>query len=76
MILLANETYRNKGYGTEAVNIAKSYAKDKMGLTRIFVEVSPKNKRMQAVLKKCKFMHTRNIKDQNGRELMLYVCVL
>jgi RimJ/RimL family protein N-acetyltransferase len=76
MILLANETYRNKGYGTEAVNIAKAYAKDKMGLTRIFVEVSPKNKRMQAVLKKCKFMHTRNVKDQNGRELMLYVCVL
>lgn len=76
MILLANETYRNKGYGTEAVNLAKTYAKDKMGLTRIYAEVAPRNTRMQSLLKKCKFMHTRTLKEQNGQELMLYVCVL
>lgn len=75
-ILLANETYRNKGIGTDAVNLAKTYAKDIMGLTRIYAEVAPRNVRMQAVLKKCKFMHTKNIKDVDGSELMLYVCVL
>ncbi len=70
-ILLANETYRNKGYGTEAINLAKAYAKDKLGLTRIYVDVPINNLRMQAVLKKCKFMHTKTFKD-----VMMYVCVL
>ncbi len=70
-ILLANETYRNKGYGTEAINLAKAYAKDKLGLTRIYVDVPISNTRMQAVLKKCKFMNTKTFKD-----VMMYVCVL
>lgn len=70
-LLLANETYRNKGYGTEAINLAKAYAKEKMGLTRIYAEVSVNNVRMQAVLKKSKFMHQKTVKD-----VMMYVCVL
>ncbi len=77
-LLLATENHRNKGFGTEAVNLAKRYAKDKLGLTRVYAEVSSKNQRMQRVLEKCGFQHSRN-----GRKLladggfpMTFVCVL
>jgi RimJ/RimL family protein N-acetyltransferase len=60
-LMLANETYRGKGMGTEAVMLAKSYAKEKLGLKRMYSEVSPSNTAMQSLLKKCGFQHTRTL---------------
>ncbi len=60
-LMLANDTYRNKGLGTEAVTLAKSYAKDKLGLKRMYAEVEPSNTAMKALLKKCGFQHIRTL---------------
>lgn len=77
-LFIATESHRNKGFGTEALSLAKTYAKDKLGVTRIYAEVSSKNERMQRVLEKCDFRHNRT-----GRRLladgglpMTYVCIL
>ena len=77
-IFLANEAYRNKGYGTEATMLAKSYAKEKLGLKRIYVDVSDKNLRMRAMLKKCGFQHTKTYKNDfpDGSDRLLYFALL
>ncbi len=77
-LLIATENHRNKGYGTEAVNLAKRYAKEKLGLTRLYAEVSSKNERMQRVLELCSFQHSRNGKKllADGGYPMTFVCVL
>lgn len=77
-IFLANETYRNKGYGSEAIMLAKAYAKDKLGLKRIYADVSDKNVRMCAVLKKCGFQHTKTYKGDfsDGSDRLVYFALL
>ncbi len=77
-IFLANETYRGKGYGTEAINLAKKYVKETLELKRIYADVSTNNLRMQAVMKKCGFMHTKTFKGNyaDGGDRMSYVCVM
>lgn len=77
-LLLATESHRNNGFGTEAVNLAKRYAKEKLGLTRVYAEVSSKNQRMQRVLEKCGFQHSRNGRKllADGGVPMTFVCVL
>ncbi len=78
IIFLANETYRNKGYGSEAIMLAKAYAKDKLGFKRIYADVSDKNARMCAVLKKCGFQHTKTYKGDfpDGSDRLVYFTLL
>lgn len=77
-IFLANESYRNKGYGTEAIILAKRHAKDKLGLKRIYADVSADNARMCAVLKKCGFQHTKTFKGDcpDGSDRLVYFALL
>ncbi len=77
-LFLVNETYRNKGYGTEAITLAKSYAKDKLGLKRIYADVSSNNARMRAVMKKCGFQHTKTFKGDypDGGDRLVYFALL
>lgn len=77
-LMIANETHRNKGYGTEALLLAKKYITETLGLKRIYADVSTNNLRMQAVMKKCAFMHTKTFKGNypDGGDRMVYVCVI
>ena len=77
-LFLASEGYRNKGYGTEAVMLAKKYAKESLGLTRMYADVSENNLRMQAVLKKCGFQNTKTFKNDmpDGSNRMVYFAIL
>ena len=62
-IMIANGTYRNKGMGTEAILLAKSYAKEKLGLKKMYAEVPESNEIMQKTLKKCGFQHIKTLPD-------------
>ena len=77
-ILLANESYRNKGFGTEAIMLAKRYAKEKLGLKRMYADVSVNNERMRAVMKKCGFMNTKTFKGDmpDGSDRLTFVSML
>lgn len=77
VINLANKTYCRKGYGTEALMIAKQYAKDILELKKLYAYVSTKDIASQALYKKCGFLHTKTIRDEkNGGEKMLFVSVM
>ncbi|MBR6562468.1 MAG: GNAT family N-acetyltransferase [Clostridia bacterium] len=77
-LFLASESYRNKGYGTEAIMLAKKYAKEKLGLKRIYADVSSKNDRCRAVLKKCGFQHTKTFagEAEDGGDRLVYFALL
>lgn len=77
-LFLASESYRNKGFGTEALLLAKKYAKEKLGLKRMHADVSANNPRMQAVMKKCGFMHTKTFKSDmpDGSDRLVYFALL
>lgn len=77
-LFLANENYRNKGFGTEAVMLAKQYAKETLGLKRIYADVSADNARMRSVMKKCGFQHTKTFKADmpDGSDRLVYFALL
>jgi RimJ/RimL family protein N-acetyltransferase len=77
-IFLASEAYRNKVNGTEAILLAKRYAKDKLGLKRIYADVSSNNERMCAVMKKCGFQHTKTFAGDahDGGDRLVYFALL
>lgn len=77
-VFLANESYRGKGYGSEAVMLAKKYAKETLGLTKIHADVSSNNIRMQKTLKKCGFLHTKTFKGDapDGGDRMTFFAML
>lgn len=77
-LFLANESYRDKGLGTEAVMLAKKYAKEKLGLKRMYADVSENNARMRAVMKKCGFLHTKTFKGEmpDGSDRLVYFALL
>lgn len=77
-LFIAVESFRGKGLGTEAVMLAKRYAKDKMGLKKMYSEVSSKDKKMQAVLKKCGFQNTKTFKGEasDGGDRMVFFALL
>ena len=58
-LLLANESYRGKGCGTEAVSLALECARRDLGLNRFYAEIPETNLRMRRVLEKCGFMNSR-----------------
>ncbi|MBR0231624.1 MAG: GNAT family N-acetyltransferase [Clostridia bacterium] len=58
-VLLANESYRGKGFGTEALDLLAECAHRKLGLDRLYADIPATNLRMRRVLEKCGFMNSR-----------------
>lgn len=77
-LFLATEAHRGKGFGSEAITLALKYAKDELGVTRIYADASSKNIRIQKALKNCGFQHTKTYKGgtSDGGDRMTFVCVL
>ena len=75
---IAVDKFRNKGFGTEALLLAKEYAKDKMGLRKMYCECSSHNRRLQAVLKKCGFNNTKTFKKEapDGGDRLVFFALL
>lgn len=57
-IHLKNDSYKNKGYGTQAEILMMQYAVSKLGLKTIYADAVLKNQRSQHVLKKVGFVET------------------
>lgn len=72
-IILANETYRDRGVGTEATILSSVFAKDTLGLTRVYSEVPENNVRMAKMLEKSGFSITKKRKDFKGNIFNLFV---
>ncbi len=77
-IFLATENHRGKGYGTEAILLAKKHAREKLGMTRMYADVSKNNVRMQIALAKCGFLHSKTYKGDmpDGSDRLSFVCIL
>ncbi len=61
-LFLANESYRKKGNGFEALNLAKKLAHEQLGLTKMYAEIKHSNSAAIALFKKCGFSNTKNFK--------------
>lgn len=77
-ILLANDSIRQKGYEIEAIALAKRHAKEKMGLNRIYADVSTKDQRLQNAYKENGFQHSKTFKGgmPDGGDRMEFVAIL
>lgn len=75
---LANSSYFGKGFEAEAVTMAKRYAKDKMGLKKMYAEASSKNLTLQSILKECGFNHTKTFPKgaKDGGDLLTFFTIL
>lgn len=58
-IHFANDTYKNRGWGTEAERLLVNYAFDELGLETIYADCVHRNKRSQHVLEKNGFVYSR-----------------
>ena len=58
--------------------LAKKYAKETLGLKRIYADVSSANPRMQAVMKECGFQNTKTFKADypDGSDRLVYFAML
>jgi len=61
-IILINDEYKNKGYGSEAIRLILGYAKDVLKLNKVYADAVHRNLRSIYVLEKIGFIH---IKDDN-----------
>lgn len=59
--------YQGRGYATEAVNSAVSWALRQPGVTRVEAETEPDNKASQRVLEKCGFVPTGTVGEEGPR---------
>ena len=62
-----DEEFRGKGYATEAVAAAVSWALDQPGVTRVEAETEPDNKASQRVLEKCGFIPNGVVGEEGPR---------
>lgn len=65
-IMLIDESFKNKGYGSEAIKQAIKYGKEKLNLKTIYASTTHKNLRSKRVLEKLGFILT------NQDELLKY----
>ncbi|MBO4887200.1 MAG: GNAT family N-acetyltransferase [Firmicutes bacterium] len=61
------EAYQNRGYATEAVGAAVSWALCQPGVTRVDAETEPDNKASGRVLEKCGFIPTGTTGEEGPR---------
>lgn len=62
-VILANDSVKNKGYGTEAEALAIRYAFDVLGMDAIYADTTARNERSKHVLQKLGFQHTHDEND-------------
>lgn len=53
--MIANDSYKSQGYGSEAIGLAIDYVFKVLKLRKIIVDTSNSNLRMQRILKKYGF---------------------
>ncbi len=77
-MIFTSKEYTQKGFPAEAVLLAKSYAKDKLGLRRMYYDVSSKNVSLCATLKECGFQHTKTFASDypDGSDRLTYFAML
>lgn len=69
-IMLANDGYKGRGYGSEAFALAVGYAFETLGLRRIYADTMGSNTRMQRILDALGFrcyLRLEDCYDMNGR---------
>ena len=69
-IMMADDSCKNHGYGTDAIRQAIRMAREDYGLTRLLADTMGSNLRMQHMLDKFGFRfleRTKNVYDMNGR---------
>ena len=57
-LMMANDTYKNLGYGTQAMQLGIQLATDHYGLRHIWADTMGRNSRMQHILEKLGFVLT------------------
>lgn len=67
-IVIGNNKYLGQGYGSKAINLLLSKAKE-IGLSKIYLEVRPENTRAINAYTKCGFKEVRIIKYPNNTYL-------
>ena len=67
-----SKKYRGRGYATEAVDAAVSWALQQSGVKRIDAETEPDNKASQRVLEKCGFLKTDTTGSEGPRFVKLF----
>lgn len=77
-IIFAAKEYREKGFESEAILLAKAYAKEKLGLKRMYADVSSKDVLIQSSLKECGFNHTKTFPKEysDGSDRLTYFALL
>lgn len=58
-IMLANESYRGKGLGAEALRLLTRAAHEKAGMDRFYAEVPASNARARSAFESCGFKNSR-----------------
>ncbi len=62
-IILQNDTYKNRGIGTESIRIGIMIAEHEFGMESIWADTAGKNKRMQHILEKLGFLLVETVPD-------------
>lgn len=64
-ILIINRKNRNKGYGTEALELVCKYCFTHLGLHQVYANVGENNTSSKLLFQKTSFIHTATKKDWN-----------
>jgi RimJ/RimL family protein N-acetyltransferase len=59
-VALSNDTYKGKGYGTQAQRLLINHATDNLGLKAIYADAVHRNHRSKHILEKLGFKHLYN----------------
>jgi RimJ/RimL family protein N-acetyltransferase len=70
-ILIANDTFKDKGIGTEAIKLILNYAKERLQFTKVYADAIHRNSRSQHVLEGIGFKFIRNDNDLKYYEYLL-----
>lgn len=70
-IILANDRYKNKGYGSQAEKYVLDYAFETLGLKKVYADTTVRNSRSKTVLDKLGF---KAIKQENGMDYFVLEC--
>lgn len=70
-IIIANDQFKNKGIGTEAIKLMLKYAKEHLQFIKVYGDAIHRNHRSQHVLEKIGFKYIREDNDLKYYEYML-----
>lgn len=70
-ILIANDAFKDKGIGTEAIKLILNYAKESLQITKVYADSIHRNSRSQHVLEEIGFKYIREDNDLKYYEYLL-----